>query len=75
MSTALKVKPMAKRETMPVRLGLDAMAAARTAATWKGETLSAYATRVLLESANRDLDEFARARVQGPITRQKGGGK
>jgi hypothetical protein len=66
MPTLLGSAPMAKRETMPVRLETEAMAAAKTAASLKGESLSAYVSRITLECANRDIDEFAQARVQRP---------
>jgi predicted DNA binding CopG/RHH family protein len=72
MSTVLEVEPMPKRETMPVRLGTEAMETAKIAASLKGMSLSEYATHVLLESANRDIDEFSKARVQGTAKRTRG---
>ncbi len=50
---------MPRADTMPVRLGKDAIEVAKKAASLKGMTLADYATAVLLESANRDIDEFA----------------
>jgi hypothetical protein len=48
--------------SMPVRLDMDAIEAAKIAASFKGETLTAYASRVLLEVANQDIDEFVKTR-------------
>jgi len=63
---------MTRRDTMPVRLGPEAIEAAKKAASLKGMTLTDYATAVLLESANRDLDEFAKSRVKASkIKREK----
>ena len=73
MSVGLEVETMAKRETMPVRLGVGGDAGGEDRGLVNGETLTVYATRVLLAAANRDIDEFARARVQGPARRPKGG--
>jgi hypothetical protein len=50
---------------MPVRIKPAAVAVAKKAAGLHGQTLSAYASRVLLEAANRDLDDFARTRFTG----------
>lgn len=77
MGTVLEAEPMAKRqitqkqETMPMRLGIEAMEVAKIAASLKGLSLVQYATQVLFESANRDIDEFSKARVQGATNRQK----
>lgn len=49
---------------MPVRLGNEAIEAAKKAAGLNGETLTSYATRVLLEAANRDIDKFVRERIK-----------
>lgn len=56
---------MTRRDTMPVRLGNEAIEAAKIAASLRGMTLTDYATTVLLEAANHDIDVFARARVKG----------
>jgi hypothetical protein len=65
MSTALD-GTMAERErkTMPVRLGYEAIEAAKIAGSLKGMSLAEYATAVLLEAANRDIDEFSKARAE-----------
>jgi hypothetical protein len=52
-----------ERKTMPVRLGLEAIEAAKIAGSLKGLSLAEYATAVLLERANRDIDEFSQARA------------
>jgi len=72
MTVMLEAEPMAKRETMPVRLETEAMAAAKTAASLKGESLSAYVSRIVREHANQDIDAFARARVQSPAPPPRG---
>lgn len=50
------------QDSMPVRLDVQAIEAAKIAASFKGETLTAYASRVLLDVANHDIDEFVKAR-------------
>ena len=64
------------RKTMPVRLGHEAIEAAKIAGSLRGMSLAEYATIVLLESANRDIDEWTKARNQaGQASRRKGGAK
>lgn len=64
MSTALDEVMTEERErrTMPVRLGYDAIEAAKIAASVKGMSLAEYATMVLQEAAERDIDEWTAAR-------------
>lgn len=64
MESATLEYVMAKKgsDSMPVRLETQAIEAAKIAASFKGETLTAYASRVLLEIANRDIDAFVKAR-------------
>jgi hypothetical protein len=57
---------------MPVRLGTEAIEAAKIAASLKGMTMSDYATAVLLEAANRDIDEWSKARVQAKTRKGRG---
>lgn len=65
-----------ERKTMPVRLGHEAIEAAKIAASLKGMSLAEYATAVLLEMANRDIDEWTKARAQGQAAnRRKADGK
>jgi len=60
-----------ERKTMPVRLGHEAIEAAKIAGSLKGMSLAEYATAVLLEKANRDIDEFSQARAQLSAKRVK----
>jgi hypothetical protein len=59
----------------PVRLGIEAIEAANIAASLKGMTLTEYATQVLLETANRDIDEFvaSKSMEQKPGATKNGG--
>jgi hypothetical protein len=68
METAILECEMAGKgkDSMPVRLENKAIEAAKIAASFRGETLTAYASRVLLEVANRDIDEFVKARSKRP---------
>jgi hypothetical protein len=59
-----------ERRTMPVRLGHEAIEAAKIAGSLRGMSLAEYATTVLLEAANRDIDAYSKARVKA-----KAGGK
>jgi hypothetical protein len=67
MVLALEFKPMAKAnkkdETMSVKLSTRALAVARIAAATRGESLAEYASRILIEAANRDLDAFNATRA------------
>jgi hypothetical protein len=62
---------MAKQEpkTMPIRLSMEAVEAVRIAAPIKGMTLSEYASAVLVEIANRDIDAYAKARAGSQHTK------
>ncbi len=62
---------------MPVRLGNDAIEAAKKAAALKGQTLTEYATGVLLAAANHDIDEFVKshAKASQKPKRMEGGEK
>jgi uncharacterized protein (DUF1778 family) len=71
---AILEEPMSRRDTMPVRLGNDAIEAAKKAAALKGQTLTEYATRVLLEVANHDIDEFVKSRSKAPRKAKEEGG-
>ena len=65
---------MTERKTMPVRLGYEAIKAAKVAGSLRGMSLAEYATTVLLERANQDIDEWSKARAQ-TTGRRKSGGK
>lgn len=60
---------MTRRDTMPVRIGNEAIAAAKKAAGLKGLTLSDYVTGMVLEVANHDIDEFVKARIKAQKTK------
>jgi hypothetical protein len=64
MTTAILDDSMTRRDAMPVRPGTEAVDVAKRAAAVKGTTPMDYATAVLLEAANRDLDAYARAWVK-----------
>jgi hypothetical protein len=72
MATGTLERTMAEseRRSMPIRLGTEALEAAKIAAAYKGMTLSDYATRVLHEAALRDIEEghkaFRAAGLQPP---------
>ena len=61
-------QPMAEpnpkeRRTMPIRLDVEAIEAAKIAAAFKGMSVMDYASRILLEQANRDIEEGYRNRM------------
>jgi hypothetical protein len=60
-----------ERRTMPVRLGLEAIEAAKIAGSLRGMSLAEYATAALLEAANRDIDRWTHARVQAAAGKGK----
>jgi predicted DNA binding CopG/RHH family protein len=53
-----------ERNSMPIRITLEALEAGKIAAAYQGISLSEYASQVLLEAANRDIEEGHRARSQ-----------
>ena len=61
-----------ERRTMPVRLGYEAIEVGKIAASIRGMSLAEYATTVLIEAANRDIDEWTKARTQGASPKRKG---
>jgi hypothetical protein len=69
-----KREPKAPKETMPVRLTIEALDAARIAASYQGLNLSEYASAALLEIANRDIERGHQARTQG-AKKARGGEK
>jgi hypothetical protein len=73
MATAMSdVMAEKERKTMPVRLGLEAIEAAKIAGSLRGMSLAEYATVVLLEAANRDIDQWSQTRVQTRAKRKAG---
>ena len=63
------------QKTMPIRLAVDAIEAAKLAATFQGRTVMDYASEVLLTVANRDVEASIKARAapQPAKARQKKG--
>ncbi len=74
MSTGLAGGVMAEeRKAMAVKLTIEAIEAAKIAAAFKGLNLMEYASAVLLEQANRDIEEGYRDRAgEKPPKRRKG---
>ncbi len=74
MSTGLLEVIMAdERKTTAVKLTQEAVDAAKIAAAFKGLTLYEYASQVLLEAANRDIEEGYRHRAgAAPKPKPKG---
>lgn len=60
---ALMDRPMAEkdRRTMPIRIDVKALEAAKIAASYKGMTVMDYASKVLLDAATKDIEEGHRA--------------
>lgn len=65
MSTLSSVMAESERRTMPVRIELEALEAAKIAAAFKGISVVQYISRVLKEAADRDIEEGYRARAGG----------
>lgn len=66
--------PLFDPETMPVRLTIESLDAARIAASYQGLNLSEYASAALLEIAIRDIErghQAHQARTQG-VAKKKG---
>jgi hypothetical protein len=62
--TTLTGIPMAEEQkTMSIRLTVEAIDAARIAASYKKMTVLDYASAVILEQANRDIEEGHRQRA------------
>ena len=62
MSTGLAGGVMAERKAMAVKLTIESIEAAKIAAAFKGMNLMEYASAVLLERANQDIEEGYRDR-------------
>lgn len=63
MSTALDgVMTESERRTMPVRIDVEALEAAKIAAAFKGISVVQYISAILLEQANKDIEEGYRTR-------------
>lgn len=64
MSVAIARRPMSKRNDTSVKIDTDAVADARIAAAFKGQTLAEYISIVVGEAAKRDIEEGYRQRSQ-----------
>jgi hypothetical protein len=73
-------RPMINRnrgKTMPIRIDVEALEAVKIAASFKGMSSMDYASQVLLEQANRDIEAgykaraAAQAEAQSPKRRKK----
>ena len=53
-----------KKSTMPIRLTLEALDAARIAASLKGMSVLDYASEILLERATQESDQWSLARAE-----------
>jgi hypothetical protein len=51
------------QKTMPIRLAVDAIEAAKLAATFQGRTVMDYASEILRSVANRDIEASIKART------------
>jgi predicted DNA binding CopG/RHH family protein len=56
-----------EQKTMSIRVGLEALEAAKIAAAYKGLTVMDYVTALVFEAANRDIEEGHRARSAPPV--------
>ena len=55
-----------ERRTMPIRIDVRALEAAKIAAAFKGISVMEYASDILLAAAERDIEEGYRLRVAPP---------
>jgi len=63
-----------EQKATSIRIELKAVEVARVAAAYKGLSMAEYITGVVLEAANRDIEEGYRARGQAkPVKTKKGG--
>ncbi len=80
MDTVLDL-PMTERErrTMPIRIDVVALEAAKIAAAYKGISVMEYASQVLLDAARKDIERGHQAFSAGSPPprprRPKGGGE
>ena len=59
------------QKTMSIRLNVDALESAKIAAAYRGKTVMEYVSEMVLEGANRDIEESHRARSIPPKARAK----
>jgi hypothetical protein len=60
----LMARPKRGIKTMPVRLTDEAIAVARIASGYTGETMADYVSRIVVERANEDIDRLHAERVR-----------
>jgi hypothetical protein len=60
-----------KVEATSVRIRIDAVEAAKIAASFKGMTVMDYVSDLVLETANRDIEQGYQARSQGKPAKAK----
>lgn len=67
MDTVLELPVMTERErrTMPIRIDVAALEAAKIAAAYKGISVMEYASQILLDAAKRDIEEGHRTFKSG----------
>jgi predicted DNA binding CopG/RHH family protein len=63
VTTAMET-PMSDKDqrTTSMRIGVEVVEAAKIAAAFKGVTMMEYVSRIVLEAANRDIEEGYRSR-------------
>jgi hypothetical protein len=68
MQTKVPERPMAKERgpTMPIRIDVHALKRAKIAAAYKGITVMEFASEVLLEAADRVIEQETRRSQSGP---------
>ena len=54
------------QKTTSMRIGVDVVEAAKIAAAFKGVTMMEYVSQIVLEAANRDIEEGYRSRSSPP---------
>lgn len=67
-------RPMAKKKTegfTSIAIDPDTLEAVKIAAAFKGLTAKEYASRILREQADRDIEEGYRQRAGGPTSKPK----
>jgi hypothetical protein len=52
-----------ERKSMPIRIDIEALDAAKIAASYKRMSVMAYVSAIILEAANRDIEESHAARI------------
>ena len=58
------------QKTTSMRIGIEVVEAAKIAAAFKGVTMMEYVSKVVLEAANRDIEEGYKSRSAPPAKRK-----